>query len=287
MIDNKEIIGSNFRITILKDYDYKVKLFYDTARVSDGWFYGKEKELKKNRKEINNFKQPGLITTSFPCQIQPTHEVKSKIKDDDDLRFLIIGCGFLQALLLLPENFNYLYKTAYTPGKLNGLILCGDDYLNGMEIISNFYLNNDNKINLQMYAVLQWFLQGQSFIYDWEKFEAQYKVLDGIFQISGIKSENHPNRPINLAKKFNIELPDWAIIDQTKKNSRLSSLRNDLVHEAIYANHPIGFSFPEDNYSLEFRSFNLKLICSILGINTPYLKTNPKNNAYWAWDIKI
>ncbi|HWR29657.1 MAG TPA: hypothetical protein VN631_07470, partial [Negativicutes bacterium] len=89
-----------------------------------------------------------------------------------------------------------------------------------------------------------------------------------------------------LANKYNIKLPSWAELDSTGRQSKLSKQRNELVHEAKYGGHPIGYSYPGENYSLEFTSFNTKLISAALGINTPYLAAEPDNRAEWGWDIK-
>lgn len=286
LIDKKEIRCSDFSVVPVDDFDKVLDSFYKSVRVSKGWIYGPEKKLDQTSREKEKFTKTGPVICDSFYRIPPTHEIKSSITDEDYLRFLVLGYGFLQGLYLTPEGYSYLGRVPYEPGTLNGLLLIRDDYVNGMEIISNYYKASSVDQRNQMFACMHWFSIGQSFNFEWDRFDAQYKVLDGIYRLSGINAPTHAGRPVELAKKFKINLPIWAELDVTGKKSQLSEHRNELVHEAKYGGHPIGYSYPSENYSLEFTAFNTKLIAAILGIDTPYLKADPENRCQWKWEIK-
>jgi len=286
LIDRQEVRCSDFSILTLPNFEDILQNFYETAKVSDGWVYCPEVEMKKSQSEISEFKQRGPISVFRPCRVQPTHEIQKNISDEEYFRFIVMGYGFLQGLYLLPEGYKYLWRFPYKPGKLHGLILCGDDHKNGMEQISRFYQNANQIERKRAFAIMHWFLVGQSYTYAWDIFDAQYKVLDGIHKISNVNAKTHSERPIELAKKYGVTLPQWAVLDGNGK-SELSTLRNELVHEAKYKGHPIGYAHTTRNYPVEFVSFNAKLICGVLGINTPYLQTDPHTRDQFAWDIKI
>jgi len=286
LIDKKEFICSNFSIVTVDEFAEIMSSFYEYVQVSNGWIYGPEKELNKSYKEKEKFKQPGPLVRDSFYRMSATHEIRTNITDEEHLRFLILGYGFLQGLYLTPEGYSYLARIPYEPGKLNGLLLIKDDYENGMEIINDYFKSSSEEDRNQMFACIHWFSIGQSFNFEWDKFDAQYKVLDGIYRLSGLSKVPHAKRPVELASKFNIKLPKWAELDSTGKKSQLSIHRNELVHEAKYAGHPIGYSYPSQNYSLEFTSFNTKLIAAALGIDTPYLHADPNNRSQWGWDIK-
>ena len=289
LIDRQEVRCSDFSILILPNFEDKLKHFYETAKVSNGWVYGPEIELQKSSNELKEFKQRGPINCHSAYLLPPTHKIKPDIYDEEYLRFLVMGYGFLQGLYLSPEGYSYLWRVPYEPGKLNGLILCGNDRKNGMEQINRFYknANQDEKKQDQAFAVMHWFLVGQSYTFQWDKFEAQYKVLDGIYNlIYGNDGKPHASRPVKLAERYGVILPQWAKLD-SKGKSKLSSLRNELVHEAKYDGSPIGYTHTTENYALEFVSFNTKLICGVLGIDTPYLQSDPSTLDQFAWDIKI
>ena len=272
LIDKKEFSCSDFSFETVDKFDEIMNSFYEYVQVSNGWIYGPEKELNKSSREKEKFKQPGSIVRDSFYRMSATHEINTNITDKEHLRFLILGYGFLQGLYLTPEGYSYLGRIPYEPGKLNGLLLMKDDYVIGMEIINDYYKSSSEEGRNQMFACIHWFSIGQSFSFEWDRFDAQYKVLDGIYRLSGITDVPHASRPVELANKYNIKLPKWAELDSTGKKSQLSIHRNELVHEAKYGGHPIGYSYPSENYSLEFTSFNTKLIAAALGINTPYLQ---------------
>lgn len=287
LIDPKAFVCDGFKIAPVLEFDSVLKNFYKSACVSKGWFYGSKTELSKSSAEKKEFEANAPIVHKSFFQMNSTHQITStKDYSDHHLRFLILGYGFLQGLYLTPEGYSYLGRTAYKPTKLNGLLLISDDYINGMECINRFYVASNEEERNQMFACIHWYLVGQSYHFDWERFDAQYKVLDGIYKLSGTKANSHAGRPIALSEKYNLELPLWAKLI-TKKESKLSKQRNDLFHEAKYGGHPIGYSYPEENYNLEFRSFNTKFIAAALGINTPYLQAEPKNRLLGAWNISI
>lgn len=287
LIDKKEFNCRDFSIVTVDEFAEIVNSFYEYVQVSNGWIYGPEKRLNKSHGEKEKFKQPGPLVRDSFYRMSDTHEIKTNIKDEEHLRFLILGYGFLQGLYLTPEGYSYLGCIPYEPGKLNGLLLLKDDYVNGMEIINYYFKSSTVENRNQMFACIHWFSIGQSFSFAWDKFDAQYKVLDGIYRLSGITGVPlHAERPVALASKYNIKRPKWAELDSSGKKSQLSIHRNELVHEAKYAGHPIGYSYPSENYSLELTSFNTKLIAAALGIDTPYLKADPNNVCQWGWDIK-
>ena len=285
LIDTKEILCQDFRISPLPDIDETLTKFYDGTNVSKGWIYGPEVELNKNSMEQKKFKLRGPIKCDNFHGLKATHELIMSIPDNEHLRFLILAYGFLQGIYLIPEGNLYFNRTPYERGKLNGLLLSGDDYVNGMEQINHFYLNAKPKDRKQMFAILHWFLIGQSHEFPWEIFDSQYKVLDGIYKLSNIKAQTHALRPVKLAEEYGITIPSWAKLIKSKKVSTLSILRNELVHEAKYAGEPIGYAHPKDNYTLEFVAFNTKLICAVLGLKTPYLNMSPDSREFCAWDI--
>lgn len=299
LIDKSEVKCQSFSIIPNENFDEYISWFYHNMEVSNGWIYPPFKALKHNDEELKKFKKSApLVRSSFytlPC----THILQTQNFTDEHKRFLVLGYGLLQGLYLNPQNYMYLGKIPYTPSTLNGLVLGRDDRVKGLEAINKFYINANNVHEIsQMQACIHWFLIAQTLDFQWEIFDAHYKVLDGLYRllvhkIGKNKVENlnndeyvkHSQRFIVLAKYFNLEIPNWA--DNTKTgNDNIAFIRNELVHEAKYAGQPIGYNYPNENFKLQFKAFNLKLICAFLGINTPYLQAPANNRMLWSWSIQ-
>lgn len=286
LIDKKEFECSDFSIKMVDEFDEVLNSFYENIQVSNGWIYGSKTELKKSSKEMEKFKQPGPIVHDNFYRMNATHEIKTSITNEEHLKFLVMGYSFLQGVYLVMDGHSCLGRVPYEPSKLNGLILMKGDYVNGMEKINDYYKTSSEEDRNQMFACIHWFSVGQSLNFEWDRFDAQYKVLDGIYRLSKIKAPSHALRPVELSKKYGIKLPKWAEMYPKDNKSQLSIHRNELTHEAKYGGQAIGYSYPSENYSLEFPSFNAKLITAVLGIETPFLQLDPKNRSVHGWDIK-
>ena len=292
LMSSKRTEAEGIVIAPVPEFSETIADFYETARVSNGWVYGPELEKPKSAEEKSRFRNRDPKITEPFFRLSSTHEITSKDLDDDQLKFIVLAYGFLNGLYLTPENYACLRKAPYQEGKLTHLVLVGNDHEIGIRKIRQFVLNGGKEKMDAMRAILHWFLVGQSYEFEWDRFDAQYKVLDGIFRLSGLPDKEHAQRPVDLVKhcaRYGIILPAWAKIDTskgTKPISKLSRMRNDLFHEAIYADMPIGYSYPEENYDLELVSFNLKLIAALFEIDTPYLRSATNDRQYWAWDMK-
>ena len=285
LTSSRRVEAEGILIAPLSEFSDIIREFCETARVSEGWVYGPQFEKPKSAEEKSRFMNKAPQITEPFFRLSSTHEITSKDLDDDRLKVVVLAYGFLNGLYLTPENYACLRKVPYEEGKLSRLVLVKGDHEIGVRKIRQFLLNCCKEKVAAMRAILHWFLVGQSYEFEWDRFDAQYKVLDGIFRLSGLADKGHAQRPIDLANHYSIILPDWAKIDDGKR-SKLSRIRNDLSHQAIYAGMPIGYAYPAENYDLELVSLNVKLIAALLQIDTPYLRAAPNDRSLWAWDMK-
>jgi hypothetical protein len=288
LISSETIGDEGIRITPLPDFIKIIGDFYETARVSDGWVYGPEIEKPKSGDEMSRFRNVAPKATEPLFRLPSTHEITCKDLNDDQLKFVVLAYGFLKGLYLTPNEYACIRKAPYEEGKLSRLVLGKKDHEIGIQKIRAFLVNSNRQQVTAMTAILHWFLVGQSYEFEWDRFDAQYKVLDGIYRLSCLNSSSHAQRPVDLVKLwagYGIILPEWAKIDDGK-SSKLSRLRNELVHEATYAGMPIGYAYPAENYDHEFVSFNVKLIAALFEIDTPYLRAAPNDRSRWVWDMK-
>lgn len=287
--DKTEFECEGFSVKILEEFDEIMDVFRSSYPVSGGFIYAPQKQLRHSQKEKREFNSPEPVENGQLLFLPPTHGFCSTY-DDEHNAFLILGYGFLQGLCLCPEGQGAFSRTPYEPGSINKLRLYRSDREKGMEAINNYFINATTEQRLQMRACIHWYLIAYSMDHEWERFDAYYKVLDGLFRLNFKLNPNrskfipHSERHVELASLYGIQIPSWAVIED--KKSVLSVQRNELAHEATFAGQPIGFSIPDESYSFELCAFLTKLIAATLGVKTDYLYALPDMRDYWSWDIE-
>lgn len=297
LLDEREVEFECGLIRPLTDHSKKKAIFYDTCSVSEGWIYAPEIELNKSFNERKRFKARAPIISDRYFSMPPTHRIVSNSLNDDELLFFIKAYSLIMGCYLSPDGHLNPCRIPYETGKLTGLIPSNQDQVRALNQIFDFYSKANIAKREQAMASIHWYLFGQcSSLYPWEFFDAQYKVLDGVFALVKEDLSNsryatgknkyisHTKRSLAMAEHFGIELPSWAQVT-SNGSSKLSTARNALSHEAKYGGAPIGYAHPEENYQLELTAFCLKLLCAALGIKTSYLTVDPKSREYHVWDI--
>lgn len=285
LICDHELIATGVKVTPVDDYHALIAEFHKKGRVSRGWILPPVKRVTHSKYERVVFKNTEALENSHIFAMPSTHDIEVDSGGEDKSKFMILALGFLYGLYLAPAGFHYMYRVAYEPGKLTGIKPVRMDVEKGLSYISEKYDQLSTSERGQLYAAIYWFLAGQSASNVWERFDSQYKVLDGIYKISGIGRCTHAKRPSELALAYGLNPPSWAAIPVHSNTCKLASLRNELVHEAKFHRKPIGYSNPGENIDIEFRAFNLKLICAFIGLQTPYITASVSSEWISTWDM--
>lgn len=179
------VIVDNIEIKPMWDIEDKINKLHKTAVVSNGWIYPPLVKAKKNFFEEKCFKIEPQLPASF-FTIEPTHTITIQPHDDEKLKFLILSYGFLNGLYLSPAGYLCLHRIPHEVGKLTGVLLIKNDAEKGISSFSYCFESLNSEKRKLAFAILHWFLIGQSYIYSWDRFDAQYKVLDAIYKLSGL-----------------------------------------------------------------------------------------------------
>ncbi|MBI9109921.1 hypothetical protein [Maridesulfovibrio ferrireducens] len=297
LLDKTKITFDGITISPLKEQEEVVRFVFDEFPVANGWIYPPIKKVKLNRNEEKLNIKTEAYEHSIPFKLPATHQIKFENGNEDDdnrFEFLILCYGFLHGLYLLKDGYNYLIKTPYKKNTAHRFVPNKKDLKIGMSVLNNAHIENTEEIRKYIFAALHWFLISESYERLWEHFEAQYKVLDGVYKIAEKKKiitilkkkdRSHAKRPILIAKKFGLKIPNWADVKEGTSSSTLSILRNNLVHQALFEGEPIGYRQPKENYRRYFNNFNLNLICAVLGLNTKHLRETPTTRGITGWDL--
>jgi hypothetical protein len=267
------------RITIapLHNYEQAIGCVRAARRVIEGWFYPPlVRDPKGHTADCE-----GVEIHARGFSLPATHRLEVDIRSADSrlAAFILQVFAFSKGLRLLPAEWTHFYRAAVEPGKLADFIcLPGRE----VEICERAYdlwrTLPDPTLERSLFGLHHWYLFGQSYEHEFERFSAQYTVLDGCFslvrQLSSIGTVPHTQRPQFLCERYKIPVPTWARV--AGKTCAIADLRNAFVHEALYGGEPIGFAYPKgelDGIELELTNLNARILLAILGFTGDYVQS--------------
>lgn len=278
--DTFEYSVGGVKVVPIIDKKEKQNWLNNELNISCGWIYPPLKDAEKQVIEKNSLEF--MLPDSY-FEIQPTHKILAEHNNCEKKRFLILGIGFFFGVYLLPTEHVSLTRLPYKVGMLTGVIPTGDDIPKAIAALSRYYDENLSNRN-NMFAIIHWMLFGQTYQHEWERFDSQCKVLDGLYKVSGVNANKHAKRPKKLSELYGIDLPSWAEI--SNGDSKFSIARNEFAHEALYAGRPIGYAYPPENFDLELVAFNAKLIAATLGLKSNFQDLPCDLRVMSTWGIK-
>jgi hypothetical protein len=125
-------------------------------------------------------------------------------------------------------------------------------------------------------AINALFLHGRSACYewDWERFQAEYQVLDASFSLAkrrlGTKRIPHKERIRMLCAEFGLRMDEERV-------GKMVEIRNELIHEALWGGASPLEAQGEPLAPLWLHNFNSRLLLAILGIRAQYI-----GSAWWS-----
>jgi hypothetical protein len=283
--------ASKIHVEPLPDFKGMVDAIKTSNRVVSRWFYP----------PLTSAYAPGLDPEDCPSiraqsfEIRPTHMMRVENETDERgfAEVVIAVLGLLEGIRLIPEGWCHFYRTAIEPHTLSDLVCGKTDIEKVLRVTETFWqVNQAPKVRRGLFGAIHWYLFSQSYEHDFEKFAAQYIVLDSCFKIhTYIHGEppgerSHSRRASFLARKYAIPEPSWAIL-QSDKACELSRLRNEFFHEGRYGEHPIGFGHPTiaPPITLQLKAFNARLILGIIGVDCGYVRSRVDTRQKHALDL--
>jgi hypothetical protein len=224
-------------------------------------------------------------------ELPPTHILTiSGTSDDETHNFIITFFGWLHGLRLVPKGWGHFYRVAIKRGALVDFVCSGKNVPRLLELAERFWIDHQTDGAAKtLFGALHWYLFCQSYYHAFERFLAQYMVLDTLHETHrltcGRRSTTHAARVKFLSGELGLELPAWGRV--IGKDCELSKIRNELVHESKFAGEPIGFAVTsrETNILLGLQAFNGRLIAAIVGAHGAYSRSSSETQQVHGFDL--
>ena len=269
--------GSLFKIDPLFSRPSEFDYITNSVRTKNDWFYP---PLEPEYWSAGTNSQPLLYAEWFA--LPATHCLTFLHDEDDPVRLAALCAevlGAIKGLQLLLEGWGHFYRTPVKPNLLGDIQTVKPAAVSRILDLAIEFWRANQSARKNVYGAVHWHIVGPSYQHSFETFSAAYSVLDACWavhsQLGRARSARvpHAERLPIMCSFYDLQVPRWAVVSAGK--SRLSELRNDYLHESLWAGEPIGFSNPRDvpSIDLELFCFNTRLILAILGERSSYTRS--------------
>lgn len=269
-----DVGGADWSISTLPDLDAQVAWVEDHPNIREGWIYPGNRQRQE---------WPSGKTSEDPFNIRvfglpKTHVLSLDASDDiEHLKFVIWVLSFFYGIRLTSETNGFLDAATSSPGMLVDFII-GTSAESAVALAKAFWTTSvDDPAQAKRFAAavhVLFMAQGKQLL-QFERFIYSYTALDACFALlKNGKSRtggdsNHAKRTQWMCEKTGVPVPDWASVGPNG-STQISALRNDAMHEALFAGAPFGFELIEDsvkrNLPLEMKHLTCRLLASIIGV---------------------
>lgn len=239
--------------------------------VEDGWFYAPPQQVTTLGGVIKNRPYSARVF-SLPS----THRLKLPNSDcQNQIAFHLWSLSFFAGIRLTPLEGGFLDATPIKPSKLVDFELENHGLETAIEMAEAFWIKNQSEIQrtkLFCTSVHTLFLAQNPRLLEYEKFTLLYIAFDACFALAKLihppdEHVTHAGRVTWMCKLFKMCIPAWAKLDG--KKSEVAMLRNNTIHEALFAEKPLGFALYDDdmnpNLALEMKALICRLLVALLG----------------------
>jgi hypothetical protein len=262
--EQQTYVLAEMRIEPVEDYDLMIAKVLTSGDVEDDWFHPRYND---DSKRCERFQLPSTHTLSIIDELDGRHRLST---------YLVFILGFLKGLRLIPEPWHHVRRVPTKLQRFQDFYVYEPTISRILGRAVEFWRSNNIQIRRAMIGALHWHSLGRTYEHPYEVFNAQYTVLDACWNIHmnlvGKAVSPHARRAEVLAAAYGLHLPEWASV--SGKESYLSHLRNDLVHEALWEGEPIGLAHPKEHPSIHINlyHFNSRLLLALLGERNDYTR---------------
>ena len=264
----KEVTISNSLLSIVPKTDFQARLiqpeFLSNSIVEKDWIF------LSRVKTVHSHRNFGL---------NKTHDFyfDSKTLDVGTANFLIWCLGFFYGMRLTTLERGFVDTTPIKTGNLVDFVLMQERQLGDILLfLAQKFCNDSDQKNLLVSAINALFLSQSPLNYQFESFQFIYMAIDAIFCLvkkqtdeAVLKSQFHKKEFIPHTERLDRLCSKFNIKADLKFTKSVVNIRNDLMHQAMVTDSPMGYSiFPQNHGNMQLKLKNLvcRLIIGSMGL---------------------
>lgn len=279
-----DITSGDIEITPLPDFESVVEEVVNSPRVDKGWIYSPQAATRVF--PANEVKERPYSRRVFA--LPKTHEIRHRsATDHDHIAFLAWVMSLLTGFRLTTEEAGFLDATPIKGGQLTDFTMSDDSIAAGLRLGDRFWREHRSRPEMAKRfaaAVHSMFLAQNPQLLQFEEFIYAYTALDACYaMLKVLKADQHASRLTHatrirwMCEVLDIPLPSWAE-GQHSSSIAVAALRNDALHEALFAGAPLGFAIHQPgggaNLTLQMSALCSRLLIAILGgADANYVRT--------------
>lgn len=272
-------------IRTLPNLDATVSAVVASEETEDGWRYAPPRRI---RDIISDEIRTSPYSKRVFC-LPKTHTLEHAAAEGNaHLEFHIWVLSFFLGTRLTTTEAGFLDATPIQSGKLVDFVLLGRSVERAIELAECFWsANRSEPRNAQRFAgaVHALFLGQYRQALQFERFIYLYTAIDACYALTKAlrcpkESEKYGKRIEWMCNELGVATPTWARA-AGNGSSNISALRNNAVHEALFAGEPFGFAVRGDgmrgNLTLEMTALVCRLLVALIGGADNHYLRSPVN----------
>ena len=269
-------------IRTLPNLDATVGAVAASEETEDGWRYAPPRRVRDNM-------SGGIRTSPYSKRVfrlPRTHTLEhAAAEGNEHLEFHIWVLSFFLGTRLTTTEAGFLDATPVQSGKLVDFVLLGRSLERAIELADCFWsASRGEPRNAQRFAgaVHALFLGQYRQALQFERFMYLYTAIDACYALTKAlrcakEKEKYGKRIEWMCNELGVATPTWAKA-AGNGSSDISALRNNAVHEALFAGEPFGFAVHGHgiggNLTLEMEALVCRLLVALIGgTDSRYLRS--------------
>ena len=277
-----EIEEGMLTVSTLPDLKDKINDVNRDKYIEKDWIYSSPQHER-------DFLSGRVRKLPYTCRIfglPKTHTIKhAATESEEHIDFLVWALSFFVGMRLTTTEAGFADATPIKPHKL--VDFYPTSLNNALMLADDFWNKNSNKccrlftaaIHAMFFSQNPRSLSFEEFIYSYIAIDTCYALAKHLYPPN--KKTPHRERIYWMCNKLGVQVPKWG----DPEHGKLSNIRNETLHEALFMGEPLGFAVCKEgsfgNLPLEMTNLVCRLLVALIrGTDKDYIGSPVNDRMY-------